>query len=198
MIHLIIGGVRSGKSSYAEKQVLAQSNVKQCKPCYIATATAEDAEMACRIAHHQSQRDMSFWQLHECPLNLPRLITTLDDNHCYLVDCLTLWLNNILMLAVDKQQNELAISQFINSHVTELLDALESTSVDITVVTNEVGQGIVPINQQSRLFVDHAGWLNQRTAALAAHVTLIIAGLPVTLKPVNTSISPHIIGSRDD
>jgi len=196
MIHLVIGGARSGKSSFAEQQVLIQSQTKQLVPSYIATATAGDGEMTTRIAKHQQQRDMQLWQLNECPLKLTQLINNLDEKHYYLLDCLTLWLTNVLMAAfdchsvdgepTDKQVNN-EISDDIARQVDELLNALRQSKVDIVIVTNEVGQGIVPLGALSRLFVDHAGWLNQKVAAVADRVTLVTAGLPLTLKPAATT-----------
>ena len=157
--------------------------------------------MAVRIAKHQQQRDMQQWQLVECPLELSQLIPNLDKQHCYLLDCLTLWLNNILMAALesetsDKEQYKNAeqddlccdglscdgIAAEIDELVAQLIDSLKRCPANIVIVTNEVGQGIVPLGQQSRLFVDHAGWLNQKIATIADEVTLVTAGLPMTLK----------------
>jgi len=188
MIHLIIGGARSGKSNFAEQQVLSQAKAQALIPSYIATATAGDSEMKARITMHQQHRDMQHWQLHECPLELSQLIPNLDNQYCYLLDCLTLWLTNVLMKTLDhdSHKGEPAKSSdteaVIEQEVTELIKALQQSEVDIVIVSNEVGQGIVPLGHLSRLFVDHAGWLNQKVAALADKVTLITAGLPLVLK----------------
>jgi len=192
MIHLVIGGARSGKSSFAEQQVLAIAKAKSVAPSYIATATAGDNEMQQRISHHQKQRQTNNWLLHECPLALTSLLAELDSKeqhqNCYLLDCLTLWLTNVLMDALEhsgdpnsKEDYEF-IDQKLYQAASDLVQALSEFPSDIVIVTNEVGQGIVPLGQQSRLFVDHAGWLNQAIARIADKVTLVTAGLPLELK----------------
>lgn len=191
MIHLVIGGARSGKSNFAEQQVLAHANLLQLTPSYIATATAGDGEMSTRISKHQQQRDMAKWQLNECPLALTTLIAGLDNKHVYLLDCLTLWLTNVLMAAFERnsvdgepteQQINVEITDEITQQVDALIQAMQQSQIELVIVTNEVGQGIVPLGALSRLFVDHAGWLNQKVAAAADKVTLVTAGLPLTLK----------------
>ncbi|MFT6926909.1 MAG: adenosylcobinamide kinase/adenosylcobinamide-phosphate guanylyltransferase [Psychromonas sp.] len=195
MIHLIIGGARSGKSAFAEKTVLNQAAV----PVYIATATALDNEMQSRIAHHQQLRS-SNWQLMECPLALDKLllneaqyINQGTPRH-YLIDCLTLWLNNIIyqydqqLLASNYEPGRVQyekISAGIENTIAdfiEQLSAFKNTNVNITLVSNEVGLGIIPLGIISRLFLDHCGRLNQKVAQLADRVTLITAGLPLDLK----------------
>ncbi|QSX34406.1 bifunctional adenosylcobinamide kinase/adenosylcobinamide-phosphate guanylyltransferase [Shewanella avicenniae] len=171
MIHLVIGGARSGKSRFAE-QLIMQSGC--ASPVYIATATAGDNEMAQRIRHHQQQRANSdaAWQLLECPLALAETLTSLSGRQQpVLVDCLTLWLTNQLLADVDMQQCRSALCQAVAHFDGELV-----------LVTNEVGAGIVPLGELSRRFVDEAGWLNQQLASIADQVTLVVAGLPLTLK----------------
>lgn len=169
MIQLILGGARSGKSRYAEQLALATQ-----KPIlYIATATASDAEMAARIAHHQQQRPAG-WQLRECSLDLiAALAEESQKEQTILVDCLTLWLNNQLF-------------HFPNQNFARLFDALvnsiAATKTDIIFVANEVGLGIIPLGEISRTFVDEAGRLNQRLAQVADRVFFIAAGLPLQLK----------------
>ena len=169
MIQLILGGARSGKSRYAEQLAVATQ-----KPVvYIATATASDAEMAERIAHHQQQRPAD-WRLRECSLDLiDTLFEESQKDQTILVDCLTLWLNNQLF-------------HFPNQSFANLFDALiesiTSSKAEIIFVANEVGLGIIPLGEISRTFVDEAGRLNQRLAQVADQVFFIAAGLPLQLK----------------
>ena len=192
MIHLVIGGARSGKSSFAEQEVIKLAQKYQQNKAYIATATAGDKEMAGRILAHQKQRQAQQWQLIECPVKLAELITDLDNNGVYLLDCLTLWLTNILMLAYQRCpegiEQETFIDNFIKQQVALLSKVLQTCSANLIIVTNEVGQGVVPLGAQSRLFVDHSGWLNQAIAKIAQQVTLVTAGLPLSLKNTLTSV----------
>jgi len=191
MIHLILGGARSGKSAFAEQSVLDKCD----NPVYIATATAIDAEMQARISHHQQLR-ADKWQLHECPLKLTELLMTAAQNsHShYLLDCLTLWLNNLIfeydneLRAADYhptpeqyRQISRAIEQSLDAFI-EQLQLFKSRRINITLVSNEIGLGIMPLGIISRLFVDHCGRLNQRVAQLADRVTLITAGIALDLK----------------
>ena len=196
MIHLVLGGARSGKSSFAEQLCFSllrqnnEDNERRHKPVYIATAQAFDDEMQRRIAKHQMDRQDK-WQLIECPLMLNDAISEalsqlqtqqqLKSNSIILIDCLTLWLNNVIFELGDN-----ATQQDIESHNEQLLSALtpyaNMQGVDIVLVANEVGLGVVPLGKVSRLFVDNAGWLNQSIAAIADSVTLITAGIPLALK----------------
>ncbi|WNC70752.1 bifunctional adenosylcobinamide kinase/adenosylcobinamide-phosphate guanylyltransferase [Thalassotalea psychrophila] len=198
MIHLILGGARSGKSSYAEQ--LCATLQQQCEqtcahsPIYIATAQAfDDAEMQVRIEKHQQDRmaknnDIT-WQVIECPTELAQLLNKQNKNNessnkIYLVDCLTLWLNNIIF-----NLGETAEQQQIDAQTEHLILSLckyqHTKSQHLVLVANEVGLGVVPLGKVSRLFVDNAGWLNQRIAKIADTVTLITAGIPLTLKESN-------------
>ncbi|KFZ37475.1 adenosylcobinamide kinase [Shewanella mangrovi] len=171
MIQLILGGARSGKSRYAE-QLVQQSG--HSSAIYIATATAEDNEMTQRIQQHQQQRSSSVteWQLLETPLALSETLSSLSGHHhMVLVDCLTLWLTNQLLAEADMAQCRQRLCQAVQQFDGELL-----------LVSNEVGSGIVPLGELSRRFVDEAGWLNQQLAAIADRVTLVVAGLPLSLK----------------
>lgn len=167
-VHLILGGARSGKSRFAESRALAQADPL----LYLATARAGDAEMQRRIAHHQTQRDSRFYS-HECPLDLAAAVAKLDQrNATVLVDCLTLWLSNWLTEKPDQWPIQRQA----------FLDAMQNTQGNWLLVSNEVGQGIVPLGVLSRRFVDEAGWLHQAIAELATEVTWVVAGLPQTLK----------------
>lgn len=167
MKELILGGARSGKSALAER-LAGESGLAVV---YIATATAGDAEMAGRIAHHRERRPAG-WGLVE---ETQRLAAALQDNaapdRCLLVDCLTLWLNNVIADEALFQQER-----------TALLDALPALPGRVILVSNEVGMGIVPLGELSRRYCDEAGRLHQDLAQLCDRVTLVAAGLPLVLK----------------
>lgn len=167
MKQLILGGVRSGKSAIAER--LAKETGK--KVFYIATAITSDDEMTQRVQQHKQRRPED-WQLIEESQQLATVLTTYaDKNHCLLVDCLTLWLVNML-----NQPEQLAIEK------NNLLVALPTLTGDIIMVSNETGMGVVPVGEISRQFLDHAGTLHQQIAAQSERVILSIAGLPHILK----------------
>ncbi len=168
MTHLILGGARSGKSRYAE-----QLAVDSALPVtYIATAEAADAEMAARVAHHRAQRPAA-WALVEEPLALAAALQqAAADDRCLLVDCLTLWLSNLLAAGDECLQRE----------QEALLQTLPQLPGRILLVSNEVGWGIVPANALARRFRDEAGRLHQQLAARCRRVTLVVAGLPLALK----------------
>jgi len=166
---LVLGGARSGKSHYAQQ--LAEQTGKQL--VYIATATAGDNEMKLRIEQHQRQR-LASWSTVEEPLKLADVITQYADNeHCILVDCLTLWLSNCMA-----SENAEAIEQQCD-HLVETVNAINT---DLIMVSNEVGQGIVPMGELSRQFVDESGRMHQKLAQVCERVVFIIAGLPQILK----------------
>lgn len=185
MLHLVLGGARSGKSSFSEKWLLSQLKNANQSATYIATAQALDDEMQQRIKYHRQQRTSEQWQVKECPLRLSELLTELDDNQFVLIDCLTLWLTNQLMLEIDRHQDETLIAEHLSEKINSLVKAAQKSSATIVCVANEVGLGVVPMGVESRIFVDHAGWLNQKLAKIAEKVTLVTAGLPLTLKSSN-------------
>lgn len=165
MIELILGGARSGKSAYAEGLASACG----LAVTYFATGEAHDAEMAQRIAHHRARRPVG-WRTVEEPLALAVALRREAAPHaCLLVDCLTLWLSNLILA---RREDE----------IDALLDTLPQLPGRILLVSNEVGWGIVPENALARVFRDAQGRLNQRVAAIAENVTLIAAGLPLKLK----------------
>ena len=173
MIELVLGGARSGKSRYAEQQAVQSGK----EVLYIATAEAGDAEMALRIKHHRGSRPQH-WQTIEEPIKLAEVIQKYSQkNNCLLVDCLTLWLSNILF---DKQ-GELQLQRF-EKEIKALLDVLEQVSGQVILVSNEVGQGVVAIDEMTRRFVDEAGFLHQKIAQISQRVVLVTAGLPQVLK----------------
>jgi len=169
MKELILGGVRSGKSSLAEQHALASG----LPVTYIATATAEDNEMQARIAHHQAQRPQH-WQLLEEPVSLAAALQqTARPEHCVLVDCLTLWLTNLLCVDDDaRMQREIAA----------LLKLLPGLPGHIILVSNETGMGVVPLGELTRRYCDEAGRMHQAIAKTCEHVILTVAGLPLHLK----------------
>lgn len=165
---LILGGARSGKSRLA--QTLAGDSGLQV--CYVATAGAGDAEMHERIARHRQDRP-AHWQTLETPLHLAAALRTqAAADRCLLVDCLTLWLSNLL------HEGEACLQQERDA----LLDVLPRLPGRIILVSNETGLGVVPLGALTRRYVDEAGGLHQRLAALCDRVLLSIAGLPLALK----------------
>jgi adenosylcobinamide kinase/adenosylcobinamide-phosphate guanylyltransferase len=172
-VTLVTGGARSGKSALAERLVRANG-----PGVYIATAEAGDAEMAARIAAHQAARGDG-WRLVEAPLDLAAALKSTDGGPPRLVDCLTLWLSN-LMLAGHAPEPEVA----------GLLDTLARQSAPVVLVTNEVGAGIVPENALARAFRDQAGWMNQRVAGAADEVWMSVSGCALRLKPGTGALPP--------
>lgn len=169
MLRLILGGARSGKSR------LAQQIAKDLEMpvIYIATAQALDTEMAERIKLHQQQRPTD-WALIESPLYLADTLIKIDrKNQVILVDCLTLWMSNLLLA----EAAQLQIKQ-----CEALLQVLPKLQSEIILVSNETGMGVVPMGQLSRQFVDESGRLHQQLAQLADQVTFCVAGLPMQLK----------------
>ncbi|WP_341208775.1 bifunctional adenosylcobinamide kinase/adenosylcobinamide-phosphate guanylyltransferase [uncultured Sphingomonas sp.] len=164
-IRLVLGGARSGKSRHA--QALAEGCAAPWR--FVATAQAFDAEMAERIAHHRADRSAA-WATIEAPLALAEAIAAVDDG-VLLVDCLTLWTSNLLLADAD-----------IDAATDALVAALTGSRAKIVLVSNEVGWGIVPDNALARRFRDVAGRVNQRVAAVADRVDLLVAGLPMSLK----------------
>lgn len=170
MIELVLGGARSGKSSFAEKQALASG----LKRVYVATATPGDGEMSQRIRLHQQQRQQLDWKTIEEPIHLASVLyQQAQQDCCILVDCLTLWLSNCLC----HDDKDLWLNE-----KKALLACLPSLNAHIIFVSNEVGQGIVPLGELNRRFVDESGWLHQALAAQADKVTFVTAGLPQSLK----------------
>jgi adenosylcobinamide kinase/adenosylcobinamide-phosphate guanylyltransferase len=166
VIILITGGARSGKSVRAEARAKAFAG----KPVYIATAEALDAEMRERIARHRARRDGE-WIEHETPLELVPALTATDGGGARLVDCLTLWLSNLMHAERDWSRETAA-----------LVEVLRAQKSPVVLVTNEVGLGIVPDNALARRFRDAAGIMNQTVAQAADEVEFVVAGLPVRVK----------------
>jgi adenosylcobinamide kinase/adenosylcobinamide-phosphate guanylyltransferase len=166
-VTLVLGGARSGKSRHAEALVEGQPGA--C--VYLATAEARDAEMAARIADHRARRG-GRWRTLEAPLDLVAALgSACGPERAVLVDCLTLWLSNLM--GADKD---------VAAECERLIAALPGLAGPVVFVSNEVGQGVVPGNALARAFVDHAGRLHRDLAAVADRVVFMTAGLPRDLK----------------
>lgn len=169
-ITFVTGGCKSGKSSYA----LKVAEEYQLNQIFIATSIPFDDEMKERIRKHKEERDDS-WETVDVPLLLPEAIVEHSrEGNVLLVDCLTLWINNLL-LEIENQEE-------ILHRVEKLFNALASAACPVILVSNEVGCGIVPLNGLSRLFRDLAGLANQRIAEVADEVVWMVAGIPNVLK----------------
>lgn len=168
---LVTGGARSGKSAFAERLTLALGE----RPVYIATAEAHDNEMAARIEAHRARRGAG-WTTREAPLDLVGALDATDGSP-RLVDCLTLWLANLMFAERDWETQGRALA-----------DAIPRQAAPIVIVTNEVGSGIVPENALARAYRDAAGELNQMIAATVDEVYLTVSGIPVKVKPHDVSV----------
>ncbi len=170
-IILVTGGCRSGKSAHA---LALAEDVTAARRVFLATCVPQDEEMQARVARHQQDRGAD-WQTIECPLDISGVIRReAEESTIVLVDCLTLWMNNILG-QTDRQEE---IEEYIDALKQSLADAAGS----VVLVTNEVGCGIVPADRISRLFRDMAGLANQRLAAVADRVVWMVSGIPVNVK----------------
>ena len=168
-LSLVLGGARSGKSRYAETLVSALPPPWQAPWNYVATAEPRDAEMAERIASHRARRGAS-WRTIEAPRDLAGSLQAVGAAPV-LVDCLTLWLSNLMLAGAN-----------IDAEMERLDDTLAGAAAPVVMVANEVGYGIVPDHPLGRRFRDMQGVLNQRIAARADRVVLVVAGLPLALK----------------
>lgn len=177
---LVIGGTRSGKSAHAEALALASGK----RVIYIATAEAGDEEMQQRIAHHRDRRDKR-WITVEQPITLGTLIEQHGDEEVVLlIDCLTVWLSNLLFseAMAFPEVGHIEPPDVFHRERKALLNALQNARADVILVANEVGQGVVPTGAITRWFVDEAGRLNQAVAAICDRAVLVVAGLPLLLK----------------
>ena len=181
MKELIIGGARSGKSALAQKRARESA----LAVVYLATARADDAEMARRVAHHREHRPAD-WVCIEEPLRLAAtLLRHASAGTCILVDCLTLWLSNLFFAgraAAQAEAGEPVDCPLLAAETAALLECLPGLPGRLILVSNEVGWGIVPVNAVARAFTDEQGRLNQRVAGVCDRVTLTAAGLPLELK----------------
>lgn len=165
MKELILGGARSGKSAHAQRRAAACG----LPVTVIATGSAGDAEMAERIAHHRAARPAG-WRVVEAPRELAAALgAEAAPGRCLIVDCLTLWLLNVIDREFEAERQA-------------LLDLLPGLPGEVLLVANEIGLGIVPLGAETRRFRDEAGRLNQDLAAVCERVTFVAAGLPLLLK----------------
>ena len=163
-IVLVLGGARSGKSHYAE-------SLAKGRKFYVATAQASDEEMQQRIEIHRKQRGQG-WQTFEVPLDLLGTLQAIDGKgHFILIECLTIWISNLMLGELD-----------VRAEVERLCQGLKKVKARVVLVSNEVGLGIVPANVLARAFRDEQGFTNQRIAEIADEVVFITAGLPLVLK----------------
>lgn len=177
---LVLGGARSGKSAHAE--TLATQSGREV--VYIATARGGDGEMAARIVQHRAQRPQH-WRTIEEPLYLAAAIARHSTPHnLILVDCLTLWLSNLMFSSGGDYPDvgTITLPPLFAEQRAALLDTLRQAPGDVVLVSNEVGMGIVPMGAVSRCFTDEAGRLNQAVAAVCERAVFIAAGLPLALK----------------
>jgi adenosylcobinamide kinase/adenosylcobinamide-phosphate guanylyltransferase len=178
---LILGGARSGKSALAER--LAQESGREVT--YIATSRAGDGEMSARIAHHRARRPAHWHTVEEALLLADTLRRTCTAGRLVLVDCLTLWLTNLMLdgAAAVPEVGDFALPPHFDQQRHALLDLLDAgLPGELLLVSNEVGMGIVPMGALARRYADEAGRLHQAVAARAERVILVAAGLPLVLK----------------
>ena len=167
----VIGGCRSGKSSHALK--LAEQIYGNQK-IFIATCQPHDEEMKKRVARHQKERDPS-WKTLESPVHVPQTITTNGhEENVILVDCLTLWVSNLMLENKDMDE--------ISEHIDRLTQSIQTARCPVILVSNEVGAGIVPENRLARHFRDAVGFVNQKVADCCDKVIWMVAGIPVKIK----------------
>lgn len=173
---LVTGGARSGKSGFAERLVLSLAD----QAVYVATGQAFDEEMKARIALHRKLREESggAWEILEEPLELPALLGRLSGGKAVLVDCLTLWLSNVLLAVEDQEDRQ----ERVERELSRLERSVASFRGTLVLVTNEVGDGIVPEYPLGRLYRDLAGRMNALLARQCGQVFLVTAGIPVELK----------------
>jgi adenosylcobinamide kinase/adenosylcobinamide-phosphate guanylyltransferase len=176
-ITLILGGARSGKSSYALK--LAEESRKSVT--FIATAQACDDEMSARIEKHKAERP-AHWQTLEIPLDIPAHVSQIQSK-VVILDCVTLWMTNLLMQhAQDERVDEALFMQAAQRETEALLTAIRTTEQEWLIVSNEVGLGLVPPYPLGRVYRDGLGWVNQRLAKEADQVLFMVAGIPMLAK----------------
>ena len=167
---LVLGGARSGKTWWAQQAASAQAALAGIRPLMIATAEALDEEMADRIARHRADRGEA-WRSLETPIALPEAVAALTESDIAVVDCLTLWISNLMLQDAD-----------VPAACGKLVQACQASPARLFLVSNEVGLGIVPDNPLARRFRDEVGRLHQALGATAAEAVFIAAGLPLWLK----------------
>ncbi len=193
MITLILGGARSGKSSFAEKKA---QKIGGNEVIYLATAEAKDDEMKERIKHHQQQRNDN-WQTLEEPLFVGEVLSSLSEKEVVLIDCITVYISNLLFVDLNEEKDKSndSNSQEINFRDKEkiIMEKMKklvaaTKNKNVILVSNELGMGVVPSTKVGREFRDIAGRVNQYLAKKADEVYITIAGLPVELKELSAKL----------
>lgn len=180
---LVSGATRSGKSSFAETQA-----EKLDKPvAYLATAEALDLEMHNRIEHHQRRRNPA-WKTFEEPYEIDKVINDNQEKYpIWVLDCITLYISNLLFAQIGEVEGDNFVADHINEHILKKIDNLiaiiNNANIDIFIVTNEIGWGLVPPDPISRLYRDIVGRVNQKLADAANEVYIVMLGIPVKIKP---------------
>ena len=175
---LLLGGARGGKSAYALQLAHERSRASGQDVCFIATAQGLDEDMTARIARHRSERP-AHWRTIEEPCQIDEALRQASDAGIVIVDCLTLFVSNWLMRYEDEHDSE----QVLSGITREFLKVARAQQQMVICISNEVGLGIVPDNRMGRVFRDLLGRVNQDFAAAADEVYLLVAGLPLQLKP---------------
>ena len=180
MIHLIIGGQKSGKSRFAESLALPYTP----SVCYIATAKVLDSEMDDRVTRHKEDRPEE-WSTYEAPIHLSDgLIKANQAFDCIIIDCITLWACNLLC-DEDPTLFEKETNLFLESLDKYLHLTVDDKQKSLIIVTNEIGSGVIPIEAFTRKFIDHLGVLHQKIAAISHKVFTVSCGIPNLIKPIN-------------
>ncbi len=184
---LILGGARSGKSSFAEK---IAENLGKKVVVYLATAQALDQEMEERIKHHQNQRPKD-WKTVEEPIEVNKVLESIEKGKTVLMDCLTLYISNMILKKEELNDDENNLQQKVDiekeiiEEIKKIITTAQSKDLNLIIVSNEVGQGVVPNNELGRLFRDIAGRANQFTADKVDKVFLTVAGFPLDIKDIS-------------
>jgi adenosylcobinamide kinase/adenosylcobinamide-phosphate guanylyltransferase len=178
--HLVLGGARSGKTRYALNLAESMARARVASVIYVATAEAGDAEMVDRIAQHRAERPQA-WRTIEATHALADALGDVAPGTVIVIDCLTLWLSNVLLRSFDEQLPIQELPGWIAERQA-LLQFIEGFTGVVIMVSNEVGSGIVPLSALARRFQDEQGRLNQMLAAMCERVTLVVAGIPVPIK----------------
>lgn len=176
----VLGGARSGKSSFAEQLALRMSEIHSMNVTYVATAQVSDDEMQERIHRHRSGRPPQ-WDTAEIPLDVSTWLQTERAPQVILIDCLSLLLNNWMFLDGCEEEQVFA-------RIDQLVVEMTETKHQVIVVSNEVGQGIVPRDGVSRRYRDWLGVMNQKVAQCAEKVIWVVAGIPVDLRKMQVSL----------
>lgn len=181
MRHLVLGAARSGKTRFALNVAKSLARAQDKEVIYVATAEAHDVEMRERIARHRAERPEK-WRTLEAPRDLAQALASIEQQSAVIViDCLTLWLSNALLSDFSEDDPTGALPTWAHEREA-FIRWLENCPHTLVLVSNEVGGGIVPASALARRFQSEQGWLNQDVASICEQVTLVVAGLPLTIK----------------